>query len=426
MHACMRRAMGAAIFLLVLVLASTGFAQQINIDIEEYGIGERRLVFGDPMGSSPSDPAPVQARNLENLIMENLAFVPFIHIIDKQSILGGTRLNTYEFELSDLERFSMAGADFLVSARWVTGSEVELRVFGVFDGRMIVGKAYSIENDSQLEGVADMFCSAFMEAIDGPANFFRSSLAYVQNKNIHAIRATGRDARQLTSLEGSCLSPAWSPDGQYVVFSHLGDRYHSLGVWDSSGSVTTHPFRNSTVVGPTFTPGNQVAVSLSENGDSDIYLLDISFSNRSPLVRGGGIDVSPDFSVSGGNMAYVSDRFGGPQVFVAGAGGGEGRRVTYQGSYNTDPSLNPEGTQLVYSRRTSSGYRIYLLDLVSGQERQLSYGPGNDEAPAFGPDGYFVAYTSRGRIFLTTVYAEGPIEIPTGGGVSFPAWGITQ
>lgn len=428
MHAISPRAARAvlllAVLMLVVVTALPATAQTLNYDIYGPAPGMRFVAMADPMGAEAGRAAPPGAGRLEQIIVENLRFIPFVETLEKAAILGGTNLQGYDVDGIDFRRFEMAGADYLVTARWVQSNEVELRVFGVFSQRLLVGKAYTIDSEEQIPGVADKFCGAFMEAINGPAHFFESSLAFIQNKNVQAMRATGRDRRQLTNLDGSCLSPAWSMDGRYVAFTHIGDRAHALGIWDSSGNVNLHEFRNSTVIGPAFMPDNRVAVSISQNGNSDIYLLDTSFSNRSPLVTGGAIEVSPCFDASGGVMAYVSDRFGGPQVFLTGPGGGEGRRVTYQGSYNTDPSLSPDGKRLVYSRRTPEGYRIFLLDLENGNELQLSWGPGNDEEPAFDLDGYFVAYTSRGRIMLTTIFAEGPIEVPTGGGASFPAWGM--
>lgn len=422
----------ALALLLLSIAPSTAIAQPVTIDIYGPGQSKMGIALAQPLAANAA-PAPAAANTLQDLLRQNLKFMPFLQVLPDSSILGGTRLDGFTEEKIDFKRFQLVGSDLLITAGWPQGEAVvELRCFQTFTRKLLVGKSYSSLNAKQLPVVADKFCEALMEKLTGHGEFFRSTLAFIKKQgadsNVFAVRPTGRDLRQLTKLKGDSLSPEWSPDAKFITFSHIDGRYHSLGLINlSSNKVRTMRFKGNTIIGPTFA-GGQIALSISQGENPNIYLLSKAFSVERALVKSGSIDVSPSFDRTGSKMAFVSDRAGNPQVYLS--EGGQTRRLTYEGGYNTDPSMSPAGDFVAYTRRTSEGYRIFMHDLETGEERQVSFGPGNDEQPAFAPDSYFIAYSSTragGRkIFLTTRHGAEPILVPTGGNGSFPSWGLRR
>lgn len=421
--------------MLTLCLAASALAQKAELNINIYGAGESRsfIALADPM-TTPNGAAPPLAGELQNLIHTNLSFLPFLGIVPSQSVLGGTRLNGVTRETIDFRRFQLAGADYLLSTGWPSPNTVELRVYEAFGTNLVVGKAYAQVDKQTLPRVADKFCAALMEALTGSGEFFRSTLAFVRasgpgtNRNIYTVRPTGRELRQISNVEGACLSPAWSPNGNAIAFSIVAERYHYLGLWQG-GEVKKMRFPGNTVISPDFLPSGQLAVSLTRKTQPDIYLLGADLKVQRPLVEDASINVSPSFSKDGRLMAYVSDRFGSPHIFVRNLAGGTDQRITYSG-YNTDPSISPDGSLVVFTRMTGSGHRIFLFDMKTGREQQITFGPGSDEQPAFAPDNYFIAFASSRsgskQIYLTTRHGTEPIQVPTGGPANFPAWGLTD
>lgn len=431
MQRCIR--LLALLCISLLIMAPRAWAAAVTIDIYGPGQSQMNMALAQPLGADGGTP-PAPAPELQQLIKQNLEMLPFLKVLPSHAIIGGDTLQGHTLESVDFKRFQLVGADLLLTSGWnAEGTAVELRVLQVFTKRQLVGKSYTDIKSSQLPEVADRFCEALMEALTGHGEFFRSTLALVkkvgQNKEIYTVRPSGRNLKQITDLKGYCLSPTWSKDGRYVAFTYIDDRKHSLGLADlSNGKVTTKAFKGRSVISPAFTAGNKIAASMSEGENTDIILLGTNLSIERTLIKSDSIDVSPSFDKSGSTLAFVSDRFGGPQIFIAAGGGAN--RVTFEGSYNTDPSISPEGDKIVFTRRTPDGYRIFAMDLGSGQERQISFGPGNDEQPAFAPDGYFVAFTSTRegakQIFLTTRHGDPAVKVPTGGEGSFPAWGLGQ
>ncbi len=420
--------------LLLAVLSVPALAQPVSLDI--MGAGNRivNVALADPISEGGRD-APGNGPQLAELIQENLSFLPFMRIIDRQAVLGGARLDTYKMPGIDFHRFQLAGAQLVVTAGWLSNSTVEMRVYEATTGQLVFGKSYSDIQEKLLAKVADRFCSEFMKALVGRGDFFLSTLAFIKSKgedrHLWLVRPTGRELRQINSMPGLSMSPSWSPDARFVIFTHIDDRTHALAVWDRlSGQTQRVKFPGNTIIGPAFLPDNRVAVSLAMQGYPNIYLLDRSFQRDRVLESSGAIDVSPSFDETGTKMAFTSSRLGNPHVFMKNLSTGQVSRISQDGKYNTDPSISPDGTLIAFARMVGSGqHRIFVHDLLTGVERQVTFGPGSDEQPSFAPDSYFIAFMStrsgQPQIYLTTRHGGDARRVPTGDGdARFPAWGI--
>ena len=73
-------------------------------------------------------------------------------------------------------------------------------------------------------------------------------------------------------------------------------------------------------------------------------------------------------------MVFVSDRNGGPQIFVMSASGGAAKQVSFNGSYNTTPTWSPKAGKriLAYTTRDGGNYDIVTLDLDSAPNTAAS------------------------------------------------------
>ncbi len=387
------------------------------------------VVQATPIGSTS------RAAQMQKAIDFNLSLLPFVNLLSPGSIPGGAQVSAASGQGVDFKRFALAGANLLITANWISSSQVELRTFEVAEGRFMFGNRYEVASgDDALHDVADKFCADLLDVVIGRGDFFRSTMAFIKSdgkmkKDVWAVRPNGRYLRRVTNMPGEALSPTWSPDGRFVLFSHIDSRTHALGVWDSvSRSVQRIKFPGNTVIGPCFMPDNRVAVSLTDGRNPSIFLLNHVFQKERKLDNSPAIDVSPSVDASGTKMAFTSDRLGNPHIFLKDLRSGAVTRVTTEGKYNTDPSISPDGTLVAFARQQDGGHRIFVHDLLTGEERQITFGPGRDEEPAFAPDSYFIAFAStrsgQKQIYLTTRNGGVAKRLPTGSGDAFfPAWG---
>lgn len=421
-------ALRAALILMICLMPLSALAAPV-VDVVGTGSNMTNIVQATPLGDSS------RAATLQKAIASNMALLPFVNVINPNGIPGGAAVNGATKEGIDFKRFSLANAQLLITSNWVDSSQVELRCFSVAQGSFMFGNRYSVGGgEDSLLDVADKFCDDFLEAVIGRGDFFRSTMAFVKTdgalkRDIWSVRPNGRYLSRLTNMPGEALSPAWSPDGRRVIFTHIDKRSHGLGIYDAgSKSVQRMKFPGNTVIGPTYMPDGRVAVSLTDGQNPSIFLLGQGLEKQRKLDDSPSIDVSPSLDASGSLMAFTSNRLGGPQIFLKDLRSGSVRRISQSGSYNTDPSISPDGTVITYARQEGGGHRIYVQDLVTGQERQLTFGPGSDEEPAFAPDSYFIAFMStrngKKSLYITTRNGGEPRPLATGpGDAAFPAWG---
>ncbi len=428
--------------LVVFVLATPAWGSGV-MSIDIYGPGQSRvnLFISDPLAKESAGPVGAIPGNapmeLQQRIHANCAFLPFFNMLTGRDIIGGPNPGGYVGQSIDFNKFQLSRTDVLVTAAWAPRpggvGEVELRAYEVYTGRLIVGKGYSVASNQQIPEVAARFCADLMEALTGQGDFFRSNIAFIKKegnrKQVYMATAQGLNLQKVTNLDGICVSPSWSHDGQKLVFVFLDKKHHNLGVWDrQTRSLQTKRLPGNTLISPAFTRSGSIAISLDMRGNPDIYELNSEFAVSRVLEENWGIDVSPDFDRSGQKMTFVSNRLGNPHVFVKDLGSGQVKRISLTGKYNTGPSISPDGTQVVYAHMVNGIHKLFLVDLASGRERQLTFGAGSDEDPTWSPDGYFIAFSSNrsgpSQIYLTTKHGDEPILIPTGPGeATSPAWG---
>jgi len=261
---------------------------------------------------------------------------------------------------------------------------------------------------------------------------FASKIAFVagtganrRSRQIFVMDFDGENLHRVSSGDAQNILPAWSPRGS-LVYSTFARGNPQLVVQDrhrpAPSTISARPGLN---VGAAFAPdGREVALTLSLNGNSDIYIISPDGKMIRRLTRHPKIDVSPTWSPDGKQLAFVSERAGTPQLYVMTDGGGQARRLTFKGSYNQEPdwcSL-PGSTQIAYtSGHGHERYEIHLLDIISGETRQLTTG-GSNMGPSWSPDCRLIVYSAGDRGLWTISPDGGQPRQLYRGPAQTPAW----
>jgi TolB protein len=116
---------------------------------------------------------------------------------------------------------------------------------------------------------------------------------------IFVMGADGTNAQQVTD-QGYAISPAWSPNGQFLVFSWM--RRYGAGA-----------------------PGSQ-----------DLYIMDVANKQWVQLTHDGGRNDFPSWSPDGRHIVFQSNRSGSLQIWTMLADGTDQKQLTTSGS-NSEP-----------------------------------------------------------------------------------------
>jgi Tol biopolymer transport system component len=147
------------------------------------------------------------------------------------------------------------------------------------------------------------------------------------------------------------------------------------------------------------------------------------------------LNISPD----GGQIVFVAEQNGSPQVGTVGVDGSELRFITQvapvtiaQGSHQgpLTPVWSPDGSRIAFS----NGH-IYVVNADGSGLTQLTFGASVDQWPSWSPDGSTIAYSNSGStpldsntdsdtLEIWTVPASGgtPTRLTHGGGNDMPAY----
>jgi TolB protein len=293
--------------------------------------------------------------------------------------------------------------------------------------------------------VLSTVCSAATLLVAAPSHAtFKGAnglLVYQRQVGKHAqlftVRPNGRGTRQVTHLADSdALSPAWSPDGNRIVFARdfaVGTPKEHLDIEtinaDGSG---LHAFGLHGLNGdPVWSPDGRRILWLHAGGFA------ISNADGSGLrqVRVGGDNGSPTFSPDGKRVAFRRSLGGhGGAIYVVNSDGGGLKRLTMSPRGLADKiDWSPDGSRIVFSSPEfgpPASSNVYTIRVDGTGLVQLTHDRGgaiNNGADSWSPDGQKIAFVSNRtgiyEIYVMNADGTGVSQLTRGSESHRAAWG---
>ncbi len=154
---------------------------------------------------------------------------------------------------------------------------------------------------------------------------------------------------------------------------------------------------------PALSPdGSRVAYASSENGNLDLYLVDVRGGTPLRLTDDPAVDAYPAWFPDGRALAFVSDRAGERSVWKVGQLGGGATLLVPNA---LQPAISPDGSRIAFSRLAPGGStRIWAASLADPAGAVMitsdEGGQWDHEHPCWSPDGRVICYAARDGLWL--------------------------
>jgi TolB protein len=175
-----------------------------------------------------------------------------------------------------------------------------------------------------------------------------------------------------------------------------GQRYN-LWVADADGENAQSALASpEPVISPAWSPsGAQLAYVSFESRKPVIYVHDVATGRRRLLANFRGSNSAPAWAPDGKTLAVTLSRDGGSQIFSMDAGGGEPRRMTQSSSIDTEPVFSADGRNLYFVSDRGGSPQVYRMPASGGSPERVTFTGSYNISPALSPDGRWLAYISR-------------------------------
>ncbi|KQP38905.1 Tol-Pal system beta propeller repeat protein TolB [Pseudorhodoferax sp. Leaf274] len=191
--------------------------------------------------------------------------------------------------------------------------------------------------------------------------------------------------------------------GERGVFStriayvtRAGQRY-TLWVADADGENSQTALASpESIISPAWSPtGQQLAYVSFESRKPVIYVHDVASGRRRLVANFRGSNSAPAWSPDGRTLAATLTRDGGSQLYAIDINGGEPRRLTQSNSIDTEPAFSPDGKSLYFVSDRGGAPQIYRMPASGGGAERVTFSGSYNISPALSPDGRWLAYVSR-------------------------------
>ena len=318
---------------------------------------------------------------------------------------------------------------------------VDLYVYDVYTKKQLYGKRIGVTNAS-IRKVAHILSDKIYYTLLGQKGAFNTKLTYVSIS--HNGHGDSKYRLQISDADGynqktilpptskPILSPVWSSEPgrlrkiAYVSFEN--DRSEVFIAYPYMGiNPTKLPRFDGIASSPSWHPdGDSIALTISKNGNKDIYIYTLKNQNLKRVTTNVAIDTEANFSPDGKSIAFTSNRTGQVQVYIKNLKSGKISRATFEGSYNAKPVFSPDGKDLALIHRVGSDYRLALLDIAS-RDLMIMTQNKSDESPFFSPNGGMIIYgtnhDNKGILSIISLHNNQTVEfMHKEGELREPSW----
>ena len=154
---------------------------------------------------------------------------------------------------------------------------------------------------------------------------------------------------------------------------------------------------NNLVAAPSWVPGHMALYYVSYKlNHADIFYHDLSTGARRAFARFGGSNMSPSASPGGSKVAMILSKDGWTDLYVSSADGSDLKRLTKSPQDESSPCWSPDGKWICFAAKEKEHRTLCIISPSGGTMKTIGTGgmPSPTE-PDWSPDGKWIAFTAQ-------------------------------
>jgi len=182
-----------------------------------------------------------------------------------------------------------------------------------------------------------------------------------------------------------------------IAYVTKASNRYNLWVADSDGENAQSALAsNEPIISPAWSAsGAQIAYVSFESRKPVVYVHDVATGKRRLIANFRGSNSAPAWSPDGRTLAVTLSRDGGSQLYTIDANGGEPRRLTQSAGIDTEPLYSPDGRSIYFVSDRGGAPQIYRMPASGGSPERVTFTGSYNISPTLSPDGRWLAYVSR-------------------------------
>lgn len=220
------------------------------------------------------------------------------------------------------------------------------------------------------------------------------------SSDLYIVPTRGGNPARLTFAGRDIQGIAWLDDNTILYSSNQAGSYCLWQVRRSGGSPRLFPVGGSQPQRPALSRDGRWLAFVEPTSNATIwrailpYAPDKKFLSE-PFLSSARRDYSPEYSFNGKKIAFVSDRTGETQIWVAESDGSGVRQLTdFQGSGLGSPHWSPNDRRIVFDGVTAGLSAIWLVNADGSFPHRLNSSRTREYMPTWSRDGHWIYYSA--------------------------------
>ncbi len=191
-------------------------------------------------------------------------------------------------------------------------------------------------------------------------------------------------------------------------------RVKRLAIMDQDGyNVRLLTTGQNLVLTPRFSPSTQEIAYMSyEGGTPRVYLLNIETGQKEVVGAFPGMTFAPRFSPDGQRIVMSIEQGGNANLYAMDLRTRRTVQLTNTDAIDTAPCYSPDARQITFESDRDGSQQIYVMDSDGTNQHRISRGEGAYSTPVWSPRGDLIAFTKRlnGQFLIGVMKPDGSGE----------------